>query len=74
MKTIHGFSKVVQIILLVIPFVNWIVEMYMRWTEYLEKKEVLQLVVAIICTFFFGTILGWIDALYFALTDQFILE
>ena len=74
MKKIHEFSKIVQIIILVIPFVNWVVEMYMRWTEFLAKRDPVRLVCALLATFFFGNIIGWCDAIVFALTDKFILE
>ncbi len=73
-KKFHGLDKVIQIVLLVIPFVNWITELVLRWSDFAEKKDGLRLVIAIICTFFFGTILGWVDAIWFAVNDELILE
>lgn len=73
-KKFHEFDKIIQIILLVIPFVNWVTEMILRWDEFLSKKETVQLVCALVATFFFGNILGWIDAIYFALNDKLLLE
>ena len=74
MKTIHKLNRVVQIVILAVPFINWIVEIFMRWTDYIEKKEVVRLVVAILATVFLGTILGWVDLICFLLTDKFLLE
>lgn len=55
-------SKVVQIVLLLIPFVNWIVELFIRWPEFLKKKEEpIKLIVALVATFPTGNILGWVD-------------
>ena len=74
MKKFHKYSKLVQVIVLIIPFVNWIVEMVLRWDEFLSKKGLKELIVALIATFFFGNLLGWIDAILVLLTDKLLLE
>ena len=67
-------SKVLRIILMIIPFVNWITELVLRWSDFAEKKDPLRLVIALIATFFFGTILGWVDAIWLAINDELLLE
>lgn len=74
MKFVHSLNKVLIIVLLAVPFCNWIVEIFMRWTEFVQKKGTVRLVVAILATAFFGTIFGWIDLVFFLLTDKFALE
>jgi len=58
-------NRLVQIILLLIPFVNWIVEILVRWSEVLSSKKinVLNLVAAILVTFF-GLAWGWVDIVW----------
>ena len=45
-------SKIVRVILLVIPFVGWICEIIVRWSEFLKKSDATNLVIALIYTFF----------------------
>ncbi len=73
-KKFHDLDLVIQIILLVIPFVNWITEIVLRWSHFAEKKDPLRLVIALIATFFFGTILGWVDAIWLAINHELLLE
>ena len=68
-----GLNKLVRVILLVIPFVNWIVEIIVRWSFYLEKKDTGSLIMALVATFFFGNFLGWLDAIFTLIEDKLIL-
>lgn len=64
-------SRLVQIILLLIPFVNWIVELYVRITAVLEKpstENILGLILSL-----FGIILGWIDLIWVLLFNHLFL-
>ncbi len=72
-KTFNSFSRVVQVILLLVPFVNWITEILVRWSYFLEKKNAVSLVMALLATFFFGNILGWIDLICSILTKHLFL-
>ncbi len=72
-KSFNKLSRLVQIILLLIPFVNWITEILVRWSYFLEKKDVVSLVMALLATFFFGVILGWIDIICSLLTKHLFL-
>ncbi len=58
-------SRLVQIILLLIPFVNWIVELLVRWSAVFSSKKVnvLNLIAAIIVTFV-GVVWGWVDIVW----------
>lgn len=65
MRWFNSQSRLVQIILLLIPFVNWIVELIVRWSTFaaVKKHKVLHLVVAILVTAF-GLIFGWVDLIW----------
>lgn len=65
-------SRVVQLILLLIPFVNWIVELCVRWSNFLEKKDLIALVMAIVATVSCG-ILGWVDLVWCLVFKHMIL-
>lgn len=66
-------SKLVRVLLLIIPFVNWIVEIVIRWERYMQKKDTASLLIAIIATIFFGNLLGFVDAIFTILSDKISL-
>ena len=72
-KWFHKQSKIVQIILLLIPFVNWICEVLVRFSAALRSKNTLHLVWAFI-VIFLGLVIGWIDMIAIALTNKMLLE
>ena len=53
-------SRLIQLILLLIPFVNWIIELGVRWSNFLEKKGLFSFLVAVLYTFG-GLALGYLD-------------
>ena len=64
-------SRLVQIILLLIPFVNWIVEIFVRWSAFLKTKSILTLIFAILVTFF-GLAIRWVDVIWCLLFKHMI--
>ena len=73
LKKFMEFSKIVRIVLLAIPFCNWIVELILRWSLVIEKKDLGSILVAVVATFGFGVILGWIDAISTYMQDKIVL-
>lgn len=67
----NSLPRLVQIILLLIPGVNQVVEIVIRWSAFSHTKSILTLVVAIIVTFF-GFIFGWIDVIWCLLFKHLI--
>lgn len=67
------FSKTVRIVLLAIPFCNWICELVLRWSLFIEKKDLGSLLVALVATFGFGVILGWVDAIFTFMENKIVL-
>lgn len=59
-KWFNTQNRLVQLILLLIPFVNWIIELVIRWEVYTKKKDLFHLILALIVTIF-GLVWGWID-------------
>ena len=72
-KWFHSQSRLIQVILLLIPFINWIVELLVRWSAVLKKGGIIRVVIAIIVTFG-GLIIGWLDAIWTLLFNKLILE
>lgn len=64
-KWFNKQNRLVQILLLLIPFVNWIVEVLVRWSSVLGAKKVklLNLLAAILVTVL-GLAWGWIDVIW----------
>ncbi len=70
----HKQSKLIQIILLLIPVVNYIMEILVRWSAFLRKGGVLRLVVCILVTIPSGIIIGWLDMIWILLFNKMLLE
>jgi len=52
MKWFNHLSRPLQIILLIIPFVGWIVELVVRWDCFLKKSSFGHLLIALFFTIF----------------------
>ncbi len=72
-KWFHSQNKLVQVLLLIIPFINWIVEILVRWSAALRKGSVLKIVFALVVTIF-GVVIGWLDAIWTLIFNKLILE
>lgn len=66
-------SRLVQLLLLVIPFVNWVTEVVVRWSTFAKKGGLLRLVVCIAVTFF-GAMIGWVDFVWVLLFGKLCLQ
>lgn len=72
-KWFHKQSKLIQILLLLIPFVNWIVEVLVRWSSLLKKFGLLRFIICII-VLFGGLFIGWLDAIWVAIKNKLLCE
>jgi hypothetical protein len=72
-KWFYKQSFLVQLILLLIPGVNWVVEVAVRWSAYLKTGNLLTLVFAII-TIPFGIVFGWVDVVWLLVTGHLLLQ
>ena len=72
-KWFHSLSKVWQIVLLLIPVVNWICEVLVRFSVALRSKSTIHLVWAVV-VIFLGVFIGWVDMIAIALTNKMLLE
>ncbi len=70
----HKQSKLVQVLLLLIPVVNYIVEILVRWSAFFKKGGALRLVICIIVTIPTGIIIGWLDAIWTLLFNKLLAE
>ena len=73
MTWFNNQSRLVQIILLLIPGVNWVTELLVRWSTYLKKGGLLRLIICLIVTFF-GTFVGWLDLVWVLLFKKLFLQ
>lgn len=67
-------SRLVQLLLLIIPFVNWVTEVVVRWSTFLKKGGIVRLVLCLIATFGGGIILGFLDFVWVLLFKQLFLQ
>ena len=73
-KKFHSLSKLIQILLLFIPFVNWVTEVVVRWSAWSKKGGTLRLVICVLVTLPTGLIVGWIDMIWIALFNKLCAE
>ena len=66
-KWFYKQSILMQLILLLIPGVNWVVEICIRWSAWLKTKNLITLVVALLVTIPSGIVIGWIDLVWLIL-------
>lgn len=67
-------SRLVQLILLLIPGVNWVVEVMVRWTTWLKRGGLIRLVVCIFATIPTGIVVGFVDFVWVLLFKRFFLQ
>ena len=66
-------ARIVQLILLLIPVVNWIVGLVVRGSTWAQKGGLVRLVICIL-TIVFGIIFGWIDFIWVLLFKKLFLQ
>ena len=66
-------SRLVQVLLLLIPVVNWITEIVVRWSTFFKKGGIIRLIVCIVVTFL-GIVVGWIDLIWVLTTKHLFLQ
>ncbi len=66
-------DKIIQVLLLFIPFVNWIVELVVRWSSWFKKGDAVRLVICLVVTIF-GVFIGILDAIWIIINDELFLE
>lgn len=74
MSIARGFNKLprlVQLLLLLIPGVNWITEIVVRWSAFLTTKSLFTLIFAIVVTIA-GLVFGWVDLIWVLLFKHLI--
>ena len=71
----HNQSKVIQIVLLILPLIGWIVDLLVRWSAFIKNQSVVNLVMALVITLFGEFwILTILDAVMIALNNKLFLE
>ena len=66
-KWFYKQGILIQLILLLIPGVNWVVEVLIRWSAWLKTKSLLTLVFAVLVTIPTGIVIGWLDLVWLLL-------
>lgn len=68
-----GLPRLVQIILLLIPGVNWITEILVRGSAAMHGKALKQIIILIFAILPTGCLLGWIDLFSCLIQKKLIL-
>ena len=71
-KAFQKLPRLVQFILLLIPGVNWIVEIVVRVSAVIEKAD-LRNVLGLILAIFVGFVFGWVDLIWVLLFKHLFL-
>lgn len=71
-KWFNKQSRLVQILLLLIPFVNWVVELLVRWSVALRTKNIIHVVIAVLIIIV-GMPFGWLDLVWILIFNHMLL-
>jgi hypothetical protein len=71
-RAFEKHPRLIQIILLLIPVVNWITEILVRWSHALRTKSLFKMIIAIVVTIPSGIIIGWLDMVWCLLFKHLI--
>lgn len=74
MTAFNKLPRLAQIILLLIPGVNWIVEIAVRWGTWAKRGGIIRLMICILVTVPSGIVFGWIDLVSILLTKHLFLQ
>lgn len=69
----HKQNKLVQVLLLLLPVINWFTEILVRWSAFLKKGGILRLVISLIVTIG-GLFIGWLDCIWTLLFNKLLCE
>ena len=67
-------SRLVQLLLLIIPGLNWIVELSVRWGTFFKYGGLIRLIVCILVTIPSGIVFGWLDFVWILLFKKLFLQ
>ena len=73
MTWFNKLPRLVQIILLLIPGVNWIVEIVVRWGTFIKQGGTVRLLICLLVTIF-GIVVGWLDAIWCLLFEKLLFQ
>lgn len=63
--------RLLQVIILLIPGLNWVIEVLVRWDHAVKKGSFFKYIIAIIVTIF-GLVFGWVDVVWCLLFKHMI--
>lgn len=72
-KLFEELDESIKILLLALPFINWIIEIIIRSELFIKNKDNKKLILFFI-SLLFGLILGLIDCFYYAKNKNFIFN
>ena len=67
-------SRLVQLLLLLIPGVNWVTEIVVRWSTWLKKGGLLRLSICVLVTIPSGIAFGLLDFVWVLLFKKLFLQ
>ena len=73
MTWFNKLPRLVQIILLLIPGVNWIVDIVVRWGTFIKQGGTVRLLICLLVTIF-GIVVGWLDAIWCLLFKKLLFQ
>ena len=66
--------RLIQILILLIPPLNWVTEIVVRWSTWLKLGGLIRFVVCILVSIPTGVVFGWLDLLWVLLFKRLFLQ
>ncbi|MBQ7906912.1 MAG: hypothetical protein IJ309_02955 [Clostridia bacterium] len=73
MTWFNKLPRLVQIIMLLIPGVNWVTELIVRWSSFVKYGGIFRFFVCLFVTVF-GLVAGWIDVICVLFTKHLLFQ
>ncbi|MBR2444276.1 MAG: hypothetical protein IKB27_02620 [Clostridia bacterium] len=73
MTWFNKLPRLVQIIMLLIPGVNWVTELVVRWSSFAKRGGLFRFFVCLFVTVF-GLVAGWIDVIWVLFTKHLLFQ
>lgn len=70
-KWFYKQSKLIQVLFLLIPGLNWFTEICVRWSAFFKRKSIITLLFAILFSVG-GLVFGWVDLIWILLFNHLL--
>ena len=73
-KKFEKLPLLIKVIILLIPVVNWVVEILVRFSSFAKNKDLFNLLGLVLAILPTGNVLGWLDIIWIIFFGRYFLQ